>query len=458
MFVSKMRFILAIIIFTWPSGVFSQTHQPSLNDLIAVVHGKDAIKSAEAVTAIGKQRPASELAIQTLIDSLNDDRRAVYIPSYVFILFPVETVGSQAADALADIGKPAVSQICEFIDKSPKTNGRKRAIVALSKMESDASSSLSTLTRLLADPQVEIRLQAVMAIVSIHKDSHSLSKLLGTVLSDVSPDVRAAAIQAIAALGEAGSPNVPRLIELLDDKDDRSHFYTPDMTGTRPIRYDAAIALAFMGKEAQVALVQLKEVMNRDSDPLVRVAAAFAIAKMSDAPDNAVGTLISAIQQDKNGSDVVDEAVILLGKLGPRAKAAMPELEDALIHPEVMVRIHAIEAIVAISPETANSRLLKMFKDKDALVRACVIENLGSLGNATPEIMKVYIVALQDSDAVFGTNVRHAAAVALGKLQEKAVTAIPHLKRMAEGDESEWVRSAAINALQQISSGQTENE
>ncbi len=458
MFVSKMRFILAIIILTWPSGIFSQTHEPSLNDLIAVVHGKDAIKSAEAVTAIGKRRPASELAIQTLIGSLNDDRRAVYTPSDVFILFPVETVGSKAADALAGIGKPVVSQICEFIDKSPNTNVRKRAILALSKMESDASASLPTLTRLLADPQVEIRLQAVMAIVSIQKDLHSLSKFLGTVLSDESPDVRAAAIQAVGALGEAGSPNVPRLIELLDDKDDRSHFYTPDMTGTRPIRYDAAIALAFMGKGAHLAFVKLNAVMNRDSDPLVRVAAAFAIAKMSDAPDNAVGTLISAIQQDKNGYGVVDEAVILLGKLGPRAKAAMPELDDALIHPEVMVRIHAIEAIVAISPETAESQLLKIFKDRDALVRASAIENLGSLGNATPEIMKVYIVALQDSDAVFGTNVRHAAAVALGKLQEKAGAAIPYLKRLAEGDESEWVRSAAINALQQISSGQTENK
>ncbi|ODA28483.1 HEAT repeat domain-containing protein [Planctopirus hydrillae] len=456
MIVSKMRLILTIMIFTWPSGLFSQTHQPSLDDLITIVHGKDSIKSAEAVTAIGKRRPASELAIRTLIDSLNDDRRAVHIPNHVFIIFPVETVGSKAADALADIGKPAVSQICEFINKSPNTNGRKRAILALSKMESDASASLPTLTRLLADPQDEIRLQAVMAIVSIQKDSHSLSKILGTVLSDESPEVRAAAIQAVGALGEAGSPNIPRLIELLDDTDDRSHFYTPDMTGTRPIRYDAAIALAFMGKKAEVALVQLKEIMNRDPDPIVRVAAAFAIARMSDAPDDAVGALISAIQHDEHGSDVVSDALIWLGKLGARAKVAIPELEHALEHPDVLVRIHALEAIVAISPETAESRLLKMFRDEDALVRASVIENLGSLGKATPEVMSVYIAALQDSDTVGSTELRHAAAIALGRLQEKAVAAIPHLNRLAEQDKSEWVRSAAIDALQQISSGQTE--
>ena len=77
-----MRSILTIIvvIFASTSGVCAQTQQPSLDDLIAIVNGKDSIKSAEAITAIGKRKPTSDLAIQTLVDSLADDRRAVYIP------------------------------------------------------------------------------------------------------------------------------------------------------------------------------------------------------------------------------------------------------------------------------------------------------------------------------------------------------------------------------------------
>ena len=81
--------ILTIFIVTsaCPVGVFAQTQQPSLDDLIAIVDGKDSIKSAEAITAIGKRKPTSDLAIQTLVDSLADDRRAEYIPDSVPITF-----------------------------------------------------------------------------------------------------------------------------------------------------------------------------------------------------------------------------------------------------------------------------------------------------------------------------------------------------------------------------------
>jgi len=455
-----MRSILTIIvvIFASTSGVCAQTQQPSLDELIAIVNGKDSIKSAEAITAIGKRKPTSDLAIQTLVDSLADDRRAVYIPDYVPITFPVDTVGSTAADALAEIGKPAVSRICEFLGNNHNTDVRKLAIRSLSKMDGNAADALPMLVRLLGDPELEIRFEAVAALISVQKDQRTLSSVLGPVLSDGSPDVRAAAIRALGNVGEAGSQNAPRLLELLDDTENRWHFYTPDMAGTRPVRYDAAMALAVMGKDAQVALAKLREMMNGDSDWLVRVAAAFAIAKLDNAPKDATDFLIAAVQDDEKGYAIPEAAAEALGGLGSKASAALPALDDALKHSETMVRIHAVNAIVLISPETAEARLLKMLKDDDALVRASAIECLGSLRNPSPQLLNSYIAALDDTDSIFGTDVRHAAAVALGNLQEKAVTSIPRLRRLAQEEENDWVKDAAMKAVQQITQGQTESD
>lgn len=455
-----MRSILTIfiVILACPAGVFAQNQQPSLDDLIAIVNGEDSIKIAEAITAIGKRKPTSDFAIETLVNSLADNRRAVYIPDYVPITFPVDTVGSTAAEALAEIGKPAVSRICEFLDNNHNTDIRKLAIHSLSKMEGHAADALPILVRLLGDPQMKIRVEAVAALVSIQEDPHALSSVLGPVLSDKSPEVRAAAIRALGNLGEAGSRNAPHLLTLLDDTENRWHFYTPDMVGTRPVRYDSAMALAGIGRDARVALVKLREMMNGDSDSLVRVATAFAIAKLDNAPKDAMDHLIAAVQDDEQGYAVPEAAAEALGKLGPRAKAALPALDDALKHPETMVRIHAVDAIVLISPETAEARLLTMLTDDDALVRASAIESLGTLRNPSPQLLNSYIAALDDTDSIFATDIRHAAAVALGKLQEKAVSAIPRLRRLAHEEENDWVKDAAVKAVQQITQGQPESD
>lgn len=455
-----MRSILTIFIVsvTCSAGVFAHAQQPLLDDLIAIVYGKDSIKSAEAITAIGKHKPTSDLAIQTLVDSLADERRAVYIPDCVPITFPVGTVGSTAADALAAIGKPAVSRICEFLDNNQNMEVQRLAIRSLSRMEGDAADALPTLERLLGDPQMEVRFEAVAAIVSVQKDPRQLSSVLGTALSDESPDVRASAIRALGNLGEAGSQHAPLLLELLDDTENRWHFYTPDSAGVRPVRYDSAMALADMGKEARVALAKLREMINDDSDSLVRVAAAFAVARLDDSSKDAMESLIAAVQFWERGYAVPQAAAEALGKLGPTANAALPALDDLLKHPATMVRVHAVGAIAAISPDTAESRLSKMLTDDHGLVRASAIKSLGALGITSPQLLDSYIAALDDRELIFGEHVRHAAAVALGNLQKNAIAAIPRLTKVVQEEDNEWVKNAAVKALQQITKRQPESD
>ena len=123
---------------------------------------------------------------------------------------------------------------------------------------------------------------------------------------------------------------------------------------------------------------------------------------------------------------------------------------ESLKHPETMVRIYATEAIVSVSPDSAESHLRTTLADKDPLVRASAMMSLGSLGNASPQLLDRFVAALDDDSAIFGKDVRHAAAVALGRLGDRATTALPKLTQLAKHEESEWVRNAAIEAIQQI--------
>lgn len=439
-------------------GRFAHAEAPALEDLIAIVNGKDSVKSAEAVVAIGKLKPVSDQAIETLVDALADDRRAEKIPDYLPTLFQVRTVGSIAADVLVEIGKPAVSRICVLLEGHEDLVARRRAIYSLTKMRGDAAEALPTLERLLGDPEKQIREVAVAAVVAIQEDPRKLSSVLGPVLSDKSPDVRAAAIRAIGNLGGAGSQHVHRLLKLLDDTESRWIFYTADMAGKLPVRYDAAMALAETGNDGRIALARLREQMSGDSDPGVRVAAAFAVAKLDNAAKDAIEFLIAAVQDDEEEVYSPADAAVALGKIGPKAKAALRALNDALNHADTLVRISAVEAIVKISPETAEVRALKMLRDEEALVRASAIESLGSLQDPSPQLVNAIIAALDDSDDTLSEFVRYAAAVTLGNLRQKAVAALPRLKQVAQGDESERVRIAAAKSLQQISQGQPEGE
>ncbi|MEZ5940785.1 MAG: HEAT repeat domain-containing protein [Planctomycetaceae bacterium] len=194
----RSTLIILCVTFFGSGAVVAQDPEPSLEDLIAVVDGKDSIKSAAAIREIGKRKPTSDLAIQTLVSSLTDDRPAVFIPDQLHVPFPVPTVGSSAADALGEIGKPAVSRICEFLEENDDTDVRRRAIRSLSHMEGEAADALPLLQRLLGDAEMEIRLEAVAAVISIQKDPRSLASVLKAVLSDESPDVRAAAIREVS--------------------------------------------------------------------------------------------------------------------------------------------------------------------------------------------------------------------------------------------------------------------
>jgi HEAT repeat protein len=323
----------------------------------------------------------------------------------------------------------------------------------LRRIGSDAEAAAPAVERILRDDTEDVRYAAVLTIAAIQKDDARLVQSLKSLLSNSSPHVRAAAVQPLGRLGPKAASAVSEVAKLLDDMEDRWHAYSPDAIGTRPVRYDAAMALAKMGRSARSTLPKLQEMTDKDPDSLVRIAAARAVAHLDDDRSHAIEVLIQHVDDPTGGRESIECAACALGELGAKARPAIPSLIRALKNSDTLVRISAARAYAAIDPSNATAVLLPLTQDSDRMVRASVIETIGHLRDESDAVWKVLIASLDDQGETFSYDVRHAAVVALGQLGKKGVSALPRLQKLAEEDESEWVREAAKDAIQKIRQG-----
>lgn len=420
----------------------------SIDDLIASLSSDDPFESAKAATSLGERKPTTPKAIDALVKALSDRRVADHIPR--FVPGPHRTVAVFVVDALVAIGKPAVDSLAKCVVGADDRMARVLALKTLRRLGQTARASAPSILRALNDDAEQIRFRAVYALAAVQPNDTMTVAALQPVLSDKSPQVRAAAIQLLGNMGKLAARTVPHIVKLLDDRADRAHYYAPDFAGTRPLRYDAAIALAEIGDAAKAALPKLQKMMVDDDDHLVRIASAFAVARSIDNPAPALAVLVKYLNDRQLGTEPTAEAARLLGKLGTTAAPAIPALSNALKHPDALVRINAATAIADIDPSLAETKLLPLLKDRDSLVRASVIETFGDLGLTSKKVIAALISALDDRDDLFGAYIRQMAAAALGKAGSNAAAALPRLRAMSKKDESDSAREAATQAIQKI--------
>src|SRR5262249_38442003 len=124
---------------------------------------------------------------------------------------------------------------------------------------------------------------------------------------------RVGATTALQRMGPAAKPAVPQLIALLADGK------------TAPeVRRGAATTLGTVGREAKDGVPVLLDALKGEDDLLRRFAAPSLVAVAPDDP--AVLTGIVAAMKDANYPQGRHAAVTALSTLGPRAKAAVPDL------------------------------------------------------------------------------------------------------------------------------------
>ncbi len=228
---------------------------------------------------------------------------------------------------------------------------------------------------------------------------------------------------ACAAIGE---PIVPALVELLGHE--------------KPLaREQAAICLRKIGKRARSAVPALLAAL-KDSDSQVRDAVAKALKDIKPASDAATEQLRDALNDESH--TVRQVASQVLGSMRATTGVAQ-DLTDRLDSQNPEERKAAIKALATLRTPEVVAPLCRGLQDADPTVRRAAAEQFGQQRQVpTDEALEPLRVALSDPIPV----VRALAAIALGRCEQRAASAIRDLIRNVAHADAE-VRSAAIRAL-----------
>jgi HEAT repeat protein len=274
---------------------------------------------------------------------------------------------------------------------------------------------------------------------------------------------------AMLALAKIGAPAVPALSETLKSQD-------------RAVRDAAIRALRQIGPGAVDAVSPLKDAFTATQSPNERVLILNALADI--APDDQ--GLLNLLAVALNVEDLCPYALQVLGRLGPKAAGAVPNILPYLENPSTQVRMEAMDALKSIGvTEGVLTKIAERLTDPDSRIRAEAARVLGSFGSvAGPttsalagriddpefEVRQAVISALGDiapesrgalrqlistlSDP--NPQIRREVANALAKFGPEGESAVPDLQRAMESDEFEYVREAARRAIDSIQGAATE--
>jgi HEAT repeat protein len=245
-----------------------------------------------------------------------------------------EYVRGTAAWALGRIGPaaaPAVPLLTEVMHSKGHVSVRRNANEALGNLGAAAKPAVPELLKALADEDATTRVTAAVALWKIEHSPEAVDALLDMLRRGKAPAPYEAAI-ALGTLDAEPAKVARALVEA---------FHAPDPD----VRRAAARSVGQIGRPA---LPDLKNALA-DSSEEVRRLAAEALGWMGPA---AVPPLVAVL---KNESPAARRAAArALGRLGPAAKAAEPDLVEAVNDPDEDVRAAAAAALRTVRAEGAR--------------------------------------------------------------------------------------------------------
>lgn len=247
----------------------------------------------------------------------------------------------------------------------------------------------SGLVERLEDDDAEVVLAALGALQRLDiKDS---APEVATLLRHHDPRVRREAIQILVPLATESHFPAERLARLVaDDADDEVR---------------GAACWAFGRRPFEAGLDALRHVMMKDESPVMRAAAAAALGSYDD--EGVIHDLIVRAATDRS-ADVAINCRRALNRMPPETTLAV--CGGLLGKGEGTVRMQAAAILGTLSDDGACSLLLKfLHAEKDALVRAAIVEALGNGG--WPRAWKAIMRCVEEE-----ATVAFAAVAALGLL------------------------------------------
>jgi HEAT repeat protein len=335
-----------------------QKARPMAPVLVGLLNGRDVPSRIYAAKAVCRVDPKhAREALPVLVELLKD-----------------ESYQDTVIDALQGMGpaaKGAVPALITLLDNAEHLHRKLGIINVLRGLGQDAKAAIPALTRKLSEEQT-----------SIH------------------------AADALGQIGPQAKPAIPMLKVLLKADEDKA-------------RSRAAQALASIDRTG-AAVLQLKEAL-RDESGVVRVWAAYALTKISGMHDIYVSLILAALRMRSSDSPIwkaADVALVwkagaeALGRLGPLAKTALPELKKMLKDSDEEVRIVAVCALADMGPVAKETvpELIALLKDPSEQIRAAAVEALGKMGPAAKAAIPRLREMLEEESDVLAEAVEQALA------------------------------------------------
>jgi HEAT repeat protein len=310
------------------------------------------------------------------------------------------------------------------------------------------------LAALKGDPDPGVRRAAIQTLGQLGPTaSNAVPGIVGALQSDQAVEVQSAAALALGQIGAGPSESVPvtAVAALADAMTDPN----------RVVRYQAARALGLLGPAAKGGLQGL-QAAREERDPAFQYQAARALQAIDpesergdrDALDTALEQEVEDLLASFKGSDPErrQEAILVLGTIGPAAVGAVPDIVEALSTAGFASRRGLEQALRAISSE-ARTQVSILVDDlqpaRDPDVRARAADELGQIG-ADANTAKATLIAALDNPEL--AAVRFSLADALGEIGSYQTEVTRALAEAALRDSNREVRDNAKESLRATAS------
>lgn len=424
--------------------------------IVAALDGTDPIIAGDLLSHLSGDDPISKEAVEALVSHLNDERAAEILPDYA----PVgpDTIADRAMHALARIREPdSVPLLCDFLDRCDVSEPRMRAMWVLRRLGPLAEGAVPCVKTLVtASDDPRIRERAILTMSAITANAEELLAPFQDALKDEDPDVISAAVVGLGILDNRARGAVGDLVPLLKGSRYRSYGISRDAATVSPLRVDVAMTLGHIGEGAESALPTLRDMLDSD-DSRVRVAAAFAVCRITNNPDPGLSILLRALKStEESQSWAARICAAALGQLGyaPFRDEAVAALRGATEHPDSAVRLAAIRSLASIAPSEIVIATIRPLAagDPSSVVRLSALEALQRFVALDPSLLDLFIDALRavpgDEGFMLG---RDRVAEMLGEMGAGAEGALSVLRDRAGNDKQPAVRKAARKAIDKIS-------
>ncbi len=431
----------------WPCAVGAEDAPAQIEKLTKQLTVSEVPARRDAAYQLGKMGAAAKPAVPALIKALQDQDKQVWF----FALGALTELGPDAREAL-----PALIEDLSRKSRGGRDRERNQRMVrtayALSRLGPEA---IPPLIATLGSDDSAARAGAARALGGMGPQAGAAIPALLANFNHGEVFVRQEAIDALALIGPAALGPV-----------------TEALGWNEPLqRTSAVLTLAQLGSAAKNAESALTEMLAKETDADVRMAALTALARVSTDPAKAVPLLVAAAKDDNaavrhaainalcgsrplrrpavaplaallkdDNAAVRQRAAQALGRLGPDAVEALPALLAATRAAEGDPAF--ADPLAQIGP-AALPALLTALKEANATNSAWILRTLRGFG--APAV-PVLVEALQQPDA----TIRVSAAGALGAMGRDAASAASPLFALAETGEA-VVQAAALRALTALS-------